>query len=189
MAFVEKSAQCGPCLSSILHRGSVAREQYRYYPGKGSSMKKVAVIVGSKSDTEQIQKGIEMLEQFGVPYEFRVLSAHRNPEELRVFVGSLSTDEYAAVIAGAGMAAALPGCVAAHTLLPVIGVPMKGGALNGVDALYSIVQMPKGVPVGCMAIGSSGAANAALYALRIIALTDGQAKDKLEKHKESFKIK
>lgn len=150
-------------------------------------MKKVAIIVGSKSDTEQIQKGIAMLEEFGVPYEFRVLSAHRNPQELQAFVGSLPADEYAVVIAGAGMAAALPGCVAAHTLLPVIGVPMKGGALNGVDALYSIVQMPKGVPVGCMAIGSSGAVNAALYAVRIMALTDDSLKEKLQQYKQSFK--
>ncbi len=152
-------------------------------------MKKVAVIVGSKTDKEQIEKGLDMLEKFGIEYQFKVLSAHRNPEELQAFVGSLSLDEYAAVIAGAGMAAALPGCVAAQTLLPVIGVPMKGGALNGVDALYSIVQMPKGVPVGCMAIGSSGAVNAALYAIRIIALTDAKIKEKLEEYKASFKVK
>lgn len=150
-------------------------------------MKKVAVIVGSSSDKEQMEKGLEMLEQFGVKYEFKVLSAHRNPDELNAYVHSLSADEYAAVIAGAGMAAALPGCVAAHTLLPVIGVPMKGGALNGVDALYSIVQMPKGVPVGCMAIGASGAVNAALYAIRIMAVTDADLKEKLIEYKKSFK--
>lgn len=152
-------------------------------------MKKVAVIVGSKTDKEQIEKGLKMLEEFGVEYQFRVLSAHRNPEELQAFVSSLSAEEYAAIIAGAGMAAALPGCVAAQTLLPVIGVPMKGGALNGVDALYSIVQMPKGVPVGCMAIGSSGAVNAALYAVRIIALTDPKLRERLEEYKASFKTK
>lgn len=152
-------------------------------------MKKVAVIVGSKTDKEQIEKALDVLKDFGVEYQFKVLSAHRNPEELQAFVSSLSPDEYAAVIAGAGMAAALPGCVAAQTLLPVIGVPMKGGALNGVDALYSIVQMPKGVPVGCMAIGSSGAVNAALYAIRIMALTDAKMKEKLEEYKASFKVK
>lgn len=150
-------------------------------------MKKVAVIVGSKSDEEQISKGLEILENFGVKYDFKILSAHRDPEALHRFVSTLNSDEYAAVIAGAGMAAALPGCIAAQTLLPVIGVPMKGGALNGVDALYSIVQMPKGVPVGCMAIGASGAANAALYAIRIIALNDSAIKEKLAQYKESIK--
>jgi 5-(carboxyamino)imidazole ribonucleotide mutase len=150
-------------------------------------MKKVAVVVGSKTDKEQISKALEILDKFGVEYDFRVLSAHRDPEALHEFIGSLDSDEFAAVIAGAGMAAALPGCVAAQTLLPVIGVPMKGGALNGVDALYSIVQMPKGVPVGSMAIGSSGAVNAALYAIRMMALTDKEAKDKLAEYKESIK--
>jgi 5-(carboxyamino)imidazole ribonucleotide mutase len=150
-------------------------------------MKKVAVIVGSKSDREQMVKALEILDHFGVGHEFRVLSAHRDPERLREFVDSLSDEEYVAVIAGAGMAAALPGCVAAHTLLPVIGVPMKGGALNGVDALYSIVQMPRGVPVGCMAIGSSGAVNAALYAVRMLALNDPEMKKKLAEYRESLK--
>ncbi len=150
-------------------------------------MKKVAVVVGSSSDKEQIGKGLKVLEDFGVDYDFKVLSAHRDPEALHEFIASLKPSEYAAVICGAGMAAALPGCVAAQTLLPVIGVPMKGGALNGVDALYSIVQMPKGVPVGSMAIGSSGAVNAALYAIRMMALTDEEALEKLKEHKESIK--
>lgn len=150
-------------------------------------MKKVAVILGSKTDKEQMNKGLEIFDKLGVEYEFRILSAHRDPEALQVFVKSLTENEYAAIIAGAGMAAALPGCVAAHTLLPVIGVPMKGGALNGVDALYSIVQMPKGVPVGCMAIGSSGAVNAVLYAIRIMALTDSKTKEKLKEYMQSIK--
>lgn len=152
-------------------------------------MKKVAVVVGSKTDKEQIDKGIEILEKFGVPVDFKVLSAHRDPIELNAWIDTMTADEYGAIIAGAGMAAALPGCVAAHTLLPVIGVPMKGGALNGVDALYSIVQMPKGVPVGCMAIGSSGAINAALLAIRIMALTDTDLMKKLEDYRESIKSK
>ena len=152
-------------------------------------MKKVAVIIGSKSDTEQMQKGIDILEQFGVDYEFKVLSAHRDAEELNAYIKTLSSDDCAGIIAGAGMAAALPGCIAAHTLLPVIGVPMKGGALNGVDALYSIVQMPKGVPVGCMAIGSSGAINAALLVIRIMALTDKTLEKKLSDYKETLKTK
>jgi 5-(carboxyamino)imidazole ribonucleotide mutase len=152
-------------------------------------MRKVAVVVGSKSDTEQIQKAIDTLKEFGVPSEFKVLSAHRDLHELLAFLDTLNADNCAAVIAGAGMAAALPGVVAAHTLLPVIGVPMTGGALNGVDALYSIVQMPKGVPVGCVAIGSSGAINAALLAVRIIATTDKEMMGKLVAYKESIKTK
>ncbi len=150
-------------------------------------MKKVAVIVGSESDKEQMEKGIDVLKQFDVPYDFKVLSAHRNPEALNEYITSLSEKEYAVVIAGAGMAAALPGCVASQTLLPVIGVPMTGGALNGVDALYSIVQMPKGIPVGCMAIGSSGAVNAAIYAVRIMSLSDDVLRKKLAGHRESLK--
>lgn len=150
-------------------------------------MKKVSVIVGSESDKEQIDKGIDVLKQFDVQYDFKVLSAHRNPDALGDYIKSLDEKIYSVIIAGAGMAAALPGCVAAQTLLPVIGVPMKGGALNGVDALYSIVQMPKGIPVGCMAIGSSGAVNAAIYAVRIMALSDDTLREKLTKHRESLK--
>jgi len=150
-------------------------------------MKKVEVIVGSKSDTEQIQPALDLLGEFGVPAEFKVLSAHRDADALREYILAMDNAEYAVIIAAAGMAAALPGVVAAHTLLPVIGVPMKGGALNGVDALYSIVQMPKGVPVGCMAIGSSGAINAALMAVRIMALTDEGLKEKLAAFRERQK--
>jgi 5-(carboxyamino)imidazole ribonucleotide mutase len=150
-------------------------------------MKKVAVIVGSASDKEQMGKGIEVLKQFDIQYDFNVLSAHRNPDALHDYIRSLDKKTYSVIIAGAGMAAALPGCVAAQTLLPVIGVPMTGGALNGVDALYSIVQMPKGIPVGCMAIGSSGAANAAIYAIRIMSLSDDTLLEKLVKHRESLK--
>ncbi len=149
-------------------------------------MKKVAIIVGSQSDKEQMEKGIEVLKQFNIEYDFKVLSAHRNPEALHDYVKSLDEKIYAVVIAGAGMAAALPGCVAAQTLLPVIGVPMTGGALNGVDALYSIVQMPKGIPVGCMAIGSSGAVNAAIYAVRIMSLSDDDLRKKLIEHRKSL---
>jgi 5-(carboxyamino)imidazole ribonucleotide mutase len=150
-------------------------------------MKKIAIIVGSESDKDQMEKAMEVLKQFNIQYDFKVLSAHRNPDALHDYVRSLDVKVYSAIIAGAGMAAALPGCVAAQTLLPVIGVPMTGGALNGVDALYSIVQMPKGIPVGCMAIGGSGAVNAALYAIRIMALSDDSLRDALAKHRESLK--
>jgi 5-(carboxyamino)imidazole ribonucleotide mutase len=152
-------------------------------------MKKVAIVVGSASDKEQMEKGIEVLKHFDIEYDFKVLSAHRDPDALHQFISSLDTKIYSVIIAGAGMAAALPGCVAAQTLLPVIGVPMTGGALNGVDALYSIVQMPKGIPVGCMAIGSSGAVNAAIYAVRIMALSDDVLLEKLVNHRESLKSK
>lgn len=150
-------------------------------------MKKVAIIVGSASDKEQMEKGIEVLKEFNVEYDFNVLSAHRDPDALHDYIKSLDEKIYSVIIAGAGMAAALPGCVAAQTLLPVIGVPMTGGALNGVDALYAIVQMPKGIPVGCMAIGSSGAVNAAIYAVRIMSLSDDTLREKLAKHRESLK--
>jgi 5-(carboxyamino)imidazole ribonucleotide mutase len=150
-------------------------------------MKKVAIIVGSASDKEQIGKGIDVLKQFNIQYDFKVLSAHRSPDALHEYIKSLDEKTYSVIIAGAGMAAALPGCVAAQTLLPVIGVPMTGGALNGVDALYSIVQMPKGIPVGCMAIGSSGAVNAAIYAVRIMSLNDDVLREKLKQHRESLK--
>jgi 5-(carboxyamino)imidazole ribonucleotide mutase len=150
-------------------------------------MKKVAIIIGSASDKEQIEKGIDVLKQFNIQYDFKVLSAHRSPDALHEYIKSLDEKIYSVIIAGAGMAAALPGCVAAQTLLPVIGVPMTGGALNGVDALYSIVQMPKGIPVGCMAIGSSGAVNAAIYAVRIMSLNDDILHEKLKQHRESLK--
>ncbi|HSV43809.1 MAG TPA: 5-(carboxyamino)imidazole ribonucleotide mutase [Candidatus Bathyarchaeia archaeon] len=152
-------------------------------------MKKVAIVVGSESDKEQMDKAIEVLKQFDIQYDFNVLSAHRDPDALHEYIQSLDEKVYAVIIAGAGMAAALPGCVAAQTLLPVIGVPMTGGALNGVDALYSIVQMPKGIPVGCMAIGSSGAVNAAIYAVRIMSLSDDVLREKLVQHRESLKAR
>ncbi|MFA6635795.1 MAG: 5-(carboxyamino)imidazole ribonucleotide mutase [Candidatus Omnitrophota bacterium] len=152
-------------------------------------MKKVAVIVGSMSDKEQMEKGLEVLKQFDIQYDFKVLSAHRDPEALHDYIKSLDEKEFSVIIAGAGMAAALPGCAAAQTLLPVIGVPMTGGALNGVDALHSIVQMPKGIPVGCMAIGSSGAVNAAIYAARIMSLSDDVLREKLAEHRESLKTR
>ena len=150
-------------------------------------MKKIAIIVGSESDREQMEKGMAVLREFDVPYDFQVLSAHRDPEALHDYIQTLDEERYSVIIAGAGMAAALPGCVAAQTLLPVIGVPMAGGALNGVDALYAIVQMPKGIPVGCMAIGASGAANAAIYAVRIMSLSDAGLRARLARHRESLR--
>ena len=133
-------------------------------------MKKVAIIMGSGSDRDVMAPAWETLEAFGIPYEKRVLSAHRNPGPLADYVAGLPGAGFGAVIAGAGGAAHLPGVIAALTTLPVIGVPVKSKALGGLDSLLSIVQMPSGIPVATMAI--DGAKNAALYAVAMFALSD-----------------
>jgi 5-(carboxyamino)imidazole ribonucleotide mutase len=135
-------------------------------------MKKVAILIGSKSDEEVMKGCTDYLARFGIPYELKVLSAHRNPDEAAAFVKQAESSGYALFIAAAGMAAHLPGFVAALTTLPVIGVPLAGSELHGVDALYSIVQMPAGIPVATVAIGSAGAKNAAVLAAEILALHD-----------------
>ena len=130
----------------------------------------VGIIMGSKSDWEQMSAAAEILNEFKVSHEVRVLSAHRTPEITLDYAASASERGLQVMIAGAGGAAHLPGVIAAKTILPVIGVPMMSLALNGMDSLLSIVQMPRGVPVATMAIGKSGAANAALFAVTILAL-------------------
>jgi 5-(carboxyamino)imidazole ribonucleotide mutase len=135
-------------------------------------MKKVAILIGSVSDEEVMKGCTDYLTRFGIPYDLKVLSAHRNPDEAAAFVKQAESAGYGLFIAAAGMAAHLPGFVAALTLLPVIGVPLAGSELHGVDALYSIVQMPAGIPVATMAIGSAGAKNAAVLAAEIFALQD-----------------
>jgi 5-(carboxyamino)imidazole ribonucleotide mutase len=135
-------------------------------------MKKVAILIGSKSDEEVMKGCTEYLTKFGIPFDLKVLSAHRNPEEAASFVKQAETAGYALFIAAAGMAAHLPGFVAALTTLPVIGVPLAGSELHGVDALYSIVQMPAGIPVATVAVGSAGAKNSAVLAAEILALQD-----------------
>jgi len=132
----------------------------------------IAVIIGSDSDLEVVDHCLKMLDEFELGYELRILSAHRTPEELTRYVRRLEGKGVKVIIAAAGLSAALPGCVAAQTALPVIGIPVDAGALGGVDALLSISQMPPGVPVAAVTIGSSGARNAALLAARIIALND-----------------
>ena len=139
---------------------------------------RVAVIMGSASDWDVMSPCCETLEQFGIPYEKRVLSAHRNPGPLAEYVSSLKDKGCEVVIAGAGGAAHLPGVIAALTTLPVIGIPVKSKALNGLDSLLSIVQMPSGIPVATMAI--DGAKNAALYAVSILALADCTLAQKLQ---------
>ena len=132
-------------------------------------MSKVLVIAGSESDKEFVKQALNLFDEWNVEYEFRIFSAHRNLLELTEYMKNLSS-EFKVVIAVAGLAAALPGVVASLTSLPVIGVPRDVGPLNGIDALLSIVQMPKGVPVGTMGIGNHGMKNAAYFAKRILDL-------------------
>ncbi len=152
-------------------------------------MFKAAIMVGSESDREVMSEAIKYLDYFGIESDFRVLSAHRNAAASTAFAADAEKNGYSVIIAAAGMAAHLPGVVAAHTDLPVIGVPLDASPLNGVDALYSIVQMPAGIPVGCVAIGKAGARNAAVLAARILASRDPGIKNKLETFRENgFKI-
>jgi 5-(carboxyamino)imidazole ribonucleotide mutase len=143
----------------------------------GSSL--VSVIMGSKSDWETMQRAREMLARFDVPHECLIVSAHRTPAWMSEFAAGAEARGIEVIIAGAGGAAHLPGMVAAQTLLPVLGVPVKSRALKGLDSLLSIVQMPAGVPVGTLAIGEAGAANAALLAIAILANTRPHLRDKL----------
>jgi phosphoribosylaminoimidazole carboxylase PurE protein len=142
-------------------------------------MRKVAVLLGSKSDEQLMAGCTDYLVRFGIPYDLRVSSAHRQPEQTAAFVKSADAEGYAVIIAAAGMAAHLAGFAAAHTTLPVIGVPLEGSALNGVDALFSTVQMPAGIPVAAVTIGSAGAKNAAVLAAEILALNDDGLRRKL----------
>ena len=144
----------------------------------------VGMIMGSKSDEEVMRKGAAVLEELGVGYEFVVSSAHRNPERTAKWASEAAGRGLKVIIAGAGVAAALPGVVAAHTILPVIGVPIASGALNGVDSLYSIVQMPPGVPVAT--VGIDNTRNAAMLAAQILALTDGEIGQAIEVYREKW---
>lgn len=145
----------------------------------------VAVVMGSTSDWPVMQQATETLEKFGVEYLARVVSAHRTPQLLAEFAGSAADEGIACIIAGAGGAAHLPGMLAAHTILPVLGVPVPSEHLRGQDSLYSIVQMPKGVPVATFAIGKAGAINAALFAVSILALGDAGLARKLADFRDS----
>lgn len=139
----------------------------------------VAVVMGSKSDWETMQRAREVLEKFEVPHECRVVSAHRTPLWMAEFAAGAEARGIEVIIAGAGGAAHLPGMIAAQTLLPVLGVPVKSRALNGLDSLLSIVQMPAGVPVGTLAIGEAGATNAALLAVAILSNTRPPLRERL----------
>lgn len=140
----------------------------------------VAVVMGSASDWETMRAAVEVLDELGVAHEHRIVSAHRTPELMADFARTAADRGVRVIIAGAGGAAHLPGMIAAHTWLPVLGVPVQSKALQGLDSLLSIVQMPAGVPVGTLAIGTAGATNAALLAASIIALQDEKVRKKLE---------
>jgi len=150
----------------------------------GTGDPKIAILMGSASDRDQWDGAIEILQEMGVDHEVHVLSAHRTPDKLQEYVQAAEPRGIQVLICAAGLAAHLAGAVAAQTTLPVIGVPMAGGPLNGLDALLSTVQMPKGVPVACMAIGKHGAINAALFAIQILALSDEDLREKLKQRKE-----
>lgn len=144
----------------------------------------VGVVMGSDSDWPTMEKAVEVLEQFGVPYEAKVVSAHRTPELLVEYSKSARERGLKVIIAGAGGAAHLPGMVASMTTLPVLGVPVKSRALNGMDSLLSIVQMPKGIPVATYAIGDAGAGNAGLSAVSILATADEELAGRLQQFRD-----
>lgn len=149
-------------------------------------MPQVAIVIGSPSDESYLEDARALLTEFGVEYEFRAVSAHRNPDATREFATTARDRGVEVIIAAAGMAAHLPGVVASLTTLPVIGVPLPGSELRGLDSLYAIVQMPAGVPVACMAVGSHGARNAALFAVQILSLQDKRLRDAFAAYKANL---
>jgi 5-(carboxyamino)imidazole ribonucleotide mutase len=146
----------------------------------------VLIIMGSDSDLPVMEGGAKVLAEFGVPFEMRISSAHRSPQRTAALAAEASGRGVRVIIAGAGMAAHLAGVIAAETCLPVIGVPIGGGALNGLDALCSTVQMPGGVPVATMSIGAAGAKNAGIFAVQILALSDATLTEKLKTYREKM---
>ncbi|MBR2479260.1 MAG: 5-(carboxyamino)imidazole ribonucleotide mutase [Clostridia bacterium] len=150
-------------------------------------MKKIGIIMGSDSDLPKVEKAIAVLEEYGVPFEVHVFSAHRTPDEAAQFASRARENGFGAIIAAAGMAAHLAGAIAARTTLPVVGIPIKCNTLDGVDALYSTVQMPTGLPVATVAI--DGAANAALLCVQILAVSDAALAAKLDAAREAGREK
>jgi phosphoribosylaminoimidazole carboxylase PurE protein len=147
----------------------------------------VGIVMGSDSDLSSMSKCAELLERFGIPYFMTVASAHRTPERVTAIVKRAEEEDWKVIIAAAGMAAHLAGFVAAHTTIPVIGVPMPSSDLNGLDALLSTVQMPGGVPVATMGLGSAGATNAGIFAVEILATSDRSLKEKLREYRDEQK--
>lgn len=148
--------------------------------------KKVAIVIGSKNDIEYLEGAKEILDEIGITYEINVLSAHRTLDKVIDFSQKAEENEFGVIIACAGMAAHLPGVIAAKTWLPVIGVPLPTSDIRGIDALLAIVQMPSGVPVATMAIGRAGVKNAAILSAQILALEDVEIRAKLQKYKEAL---
>lgn len=146
----------------------------------------VSIVMGSDSDLDMMMEAAKSLSDFGVPHEVQILSAHRSPERVTAFCKGLKKRGIQVVIAGAGGAAHLAGVIAAHTIVPVIGVPIDSSALKGLDSLLSTVQMPSGIPVATVAIGKSGAANAGILAVQILSLRSKGLQAKLVKHKEKL---
>jgi len=149
-------------------------------------MSLVGIVIGSKTDEPLIQPALDMLQQLNINYELSILSAHRNPEKVREYGSKAREHGIEIIIAAAGSAAHLPGTLASWTTLPVIGIPLPTSELKGIDSLYSIVQMPAGVPVACVGIGASGAENAALFAAQILSLKYEEIKDAYEKYKQKL---
>lgn len=147
----------------------------------------VSIVMGSDSDLEVMAETAKLLEKFDIPFEIKILSAHRCTEEALKFVEDAEKNGSEVVIAAAGKAAHLPGVMASHTNLPVIGVPMTTSDLGGVDSLYSIVQMPVGIPVATVAIGNTGAKNAAVLALKILGIKHQKYRDKIKEYRENMK--
>jgi phosphoribosylaminoimidazole carboxylase PurE protein len=152
-------------------------------------MRKISILMGSQSDLETLNETINVLEEFKVDFEVKVLSAHRTPKEVAQYVESAPKSGIKVFIAAAGMSAALAGVVAAHTILPVIGIPIETKNLKGLDSLLSTVQMPSGIPVACMSIGRAGAKNAALFALEILGINDAKISAKLINYKKQMRLK
>ena len=150
-------------------------------------MKKIGIIMGSDSDLPVVQKAVDTLKSFGVPYEVHVFSAHRTPLEAKEFSENARKNGFGAIIAAAGMAAHLAGAIAANTTLPVVGIPINSGKLNGVDALLSTVQMPSGIPVATVAI--DGAVNAALLCIEMLSIEDKDLADKLDNKRKADSAK
>ena len=152
-----------------------------------SNQKLVRIIAGSKSDMEYVKLCEEILNDFEITFDSYISSSHRNPVKTKNLAQNSERDGINVIIALAGMAAALPGYLASWTTIPVIGVPLPGSALNGIDSLYSIVQMPAGIPVAAVGIGKSGARNATYLAISILSLNDKKLKEKLERYRDSWK--
>ena len=146
----------------------------------------VSIVMGSDSDLDRMAEAAKVLEEFQIPFEITISSAHRSPEMTMEYANTAKDRGIHVIIAGAGRAAHLAGVIAAHTTLPVVGVPIDGGPLNGVDALYSTVQLPPGVPVATMAIGSGGARNAGIFAVQILSLNNPELQTKLQAYKSEL---